>query len=77
MKTNMDEDFTQYGLIAEDVVLSENRQTVIFRSVPKHVPPKFIGCPCAKILKAQFPLYSRPVRLAFPGRTANLSIVDG
>ena len=34
MKTNMDEDFTQYGLIAEDVVLSENRQTVIFRLNP-------------------------------------------
>ena len=35
MKTNMDEDFAQYGLIAEDVVLSEDRKTVTFRLNPK------------------------------------------
>ena len=35
MKTNMDEDFAQYGLIAEDVVLSSDRQTVTFRLNPK------------------------------------------
>lgn len=31
MKMSMDEDFTQYGLIAEDVVLSSDRKMVTFR----------------------------------------------
>ena len=35
MKMSMDEDFTQYGLIAEDVELSPNRRIVTFRLNPK------------------------------------------